>query len=343
MVQAGVDVTVLATSRQPGLPTEEEVEGVQIRRVPAWPADRDYYFAPEIWKVIRSGGWDVVHVQGVHTLVAPLAMLAARRAGIPYVVTFHTGGHSSRVREAIRGVQWAVLRPLLACAERLVGVSRFEARSFRDQLRLPAGRFAVIRNGGHLPPVSAERAPTVGTLIVSIGRLERYKGHQRLIAALPDILKRRSDARLLILGAGPYEAALRQLAREFGVAERVEIRAIPSADRSVMAATLASAALVTLLSDYEAHPIAVMEALALGRPVLVADTSGLSELAEDGLVTAIDPQSTPRQVAAAVLDQLAHPLVPDNVVLPSWDDCVASLLEVYDGAVGRTKESSCAS
>lgn len=333
LAHQGVDVTVLATACRPGLPACEVVDGVTIRRVPAWPAERDYYFAPGIWTIIREGGWDIVHVQGVHTLVAPLAMLAARSACIPYVLTFHTGGHSSRVRRSIRGVQWGMLRPLLARADRLIGVSRFEARDFSERLRLPAGQFTVIRNGAQLPPPPSSQQRPAGTLLVSIGRLERYKGHHRVIAALPAVLEHRPDARLLILGAGPCEEELRQQARALGVDGRVEIRAIPAADRVAMSTAVASADLVTLLSDYEAHPIAVLEALSLKRPVLVADTSGLRELAEDGLVTAIDIGSAPRAVAAAILRQLADPLVPTDIVLPSWEACVSELRAVYERAV----------
>jgi glycosyltransferase involved in cell wall biosynthesis len=96
-----------------------------------------------------------------------------------------------------------------------------------------------------------------------------------------------------------------------------------------MASELAKAALVVLLSDYETHPIMALEALALGRPVLVADTSGLSELAEKGLARAIPLQSTAQQVAAAILDQLRQPLAPPSIDLPTWDECAASLFSLY--------------
>src|SRR5207247_1956108 len=108
-------------------PAAETVDSVQLRRVPAWPANGDYYFAPGIVTAIRAGHWDLIHCQGIHTLVPPLAMIAARQASVPYLVTFHTGGHSIRWRNAIRRLQWAALRPLLAGAARLIGVSRFEA------------------------------------------------------------------------------------------------------------------------------------------------------------------------------------------------------------------------
>jgi glycosyltransferase involved in cell wall biosynthesis len=81
-----------------------------------------------------------------------------------------------------------------------------------------------------------------------VGRLERYKGHQRIISAMPAILAQRPDVRLRIAGEGPYEPDLRRLAARLGVAERVEIRALPIHDRSGMAGLMAGAALVAVLS-----------------------------------------------------------------------------------------------
>jgi glycosyltransferase involved in cell wall biosynthesis len=340
LARAGVAVTVLTTDRTGQLPGAEEVDGVQIRRVRAWPAQRDYCLAPAIAAVIQSGGWDIVHVQSYHTLVAPLAMWAAWRAQIPYIVTFHGGGHSSHLRNGLRAVQHLLLRPLLARAERLVAVANFEIEFYSQRLRLPAERFVYIPNGADIAKVEGATAPPPhSSLIASVGRLERYKGHQRVIAALPYILQQRPDIHLWIAGAGPYKSALERLAAKLGVADRVEIRAIPAADRTRMAAELAKAALVTVLSDYETHPIAALEALALGRSLLVTDTSGLRELAERGLARAVPLTSTASQVAAAVLEQLQHPLLPAALTLPSWDACARELLSLYQSCVGGEQAS----
>lgn len=340
LVTLGAEVTVLTTDPGGNLPANEQLEGVNIRRVGTWPKVEDFYFAPQMYGVITEGNWDVVHCQGIHTFVPPLAMFAAWKAKIPYIVTFHTGGHSSRLRNRIRGLQWKLLRPLLAGAERLVGVSRFEAKSFRKRLRLPGTLFTVIPNGSNLPDVG----PGAGAgpdpdLILSVGRLELYKGHHRIIAAMPHLLEARPGLRLRVLGSGPYEKTLHRLAEEFGVADKVHIGAIAASDRQGMASLLASASLVVLLSEYEAHPIAVMEALAAGRPVLGADTSGLAELAERGLVTTIPLNSSPQEVAAAILHQLEQAQVPPAVQLPTWDGCAKSLLALYS-AVGAGLKSA---
>ena len=336
LAQAGVQVSVLTTDREGKLTPCERVNEVHIRRVRAWPARRDYYFAPGIYRYIQQHKWDLIHIQSYHTLVAPLAMLAARQVKIPYVLTFHGGGHSSSLRKAARGSQLALLRPLLARAERLVALAHFEKDFFKDALHLPEECFVTIPNGADLPGSVQRLEPNrEETLIASIGRLERYKGHQRIIAAMPAILKERPETRLWIAGNGQYEPALRSLVKKLRIEDRVEFRAIPPDQRMKMAEEVSRASLVVLLSEYETHPIAILEALALGRPALVADTSGLSELCEQGLARAIPLESTPTQVAAAVLDQLRNPLIPMKINLPSWDDCAEGLLNLYREITAR--------
>lgn len=336
LARLGVDTTVLTTDMDGRLPVSENANGVKIRRVRAWPAREDLYFAPEIYRIISLGRWDVVHVQSYHTLVAPLAMFAAWRANIPYILTFHGGGHSSRLRHSLRGLQQWLLRPLLARAARLVAIAQFEVTLFSERLRLSQERFALIPNGADLPYVPEEEREAVDeNLIVSIGRLERYKGHQRVIAALPQILAERPDVRLWIAGEGPYEAQLWDLARKLGVDQRVDIHAIPAMERGRMARELSKVGLVMLLSEYETHPIAALEALALGRPVLVADTSGLSELAQRGMAEAIPVDSSTAQVAEAVNRNLNRPIKAGNLDIFSWDDCCASLLSLYGEVIGR--------
>lgn len=336
----GVDVTVLTTDPAGTLPSFESVAGVEIRRLKAYPAQRDYYLVPALYGAIAHGDWDLVHCQGIHTLVPPLAMLAAARNQTPFVVTFHTGGHSSRLRTSLRQAQWRALRPLLARAEALVGVSRFETELFRRALRLPRDRFTVINNGGRLPEAEAEPVSSGGPLIVSTGRLERYKGHQRVIAALGAVRREIPAARLLVLGQGPYENELRSLACRLGLGDAVEIRAIPPGDRSAMARTLRSAGVVTLMSEYEAHPVAAMEAVALGRPLVVAETSGLSEMVERGLAQGIALDASPEALAALLVRQLRSPQAPSAVQLPTWEDCTGSLLALYRAVVENPRCAS---
>jgi glycosyltransferase involved in cell wall biosynthesis len=324
----GFEITVLATDRSRRLPRQDVVEGISVLRVPSWPRRRDYYLAPGIAAVVRQRSWDLVHCQGIHTPVPLQAMIAARRAGIPYLVTFHTGGHSSRLRNAMRTTQWRLAGPLLRHAVSLVAVSRFEAVALARHARLGDERVVVIRNGGALPP------PRTGTVavpgrIVSSGRLERYKGHQRVIEALPHVMREIPEAHLLILGSGPYERNLYQLARDLGVSDRVTIKHLAPADRQGMATTLAESSVVAALSDYEAHPVAVMEALCVARPVVGYDIAGIGELVAEGWVRGVPYGAPASAVAQELVKAMSSRSLNDHIQLPSWDSCADQLAHVY--------------
>jgi glycosyltransferase involved in cell wall biosynthesis len=330
----GHDLELLTTDRSGRLPRRERVDGYTVRRFRAYPAGRDWYLSPGLfWAALRTR-YDVVHVQGIHTLVPPLAMLAAILRRTPFLLTFHTGGNSSAFREKARRTQFRLLPPLLRRARELVGVSEFEAHRFEEVMGLPAGSIRVIRNGGSLPPLAEPVTPEPG-LGVSVGRVERYKGHHRAIEALPYLLKTRPEARVEILGAGPYERELLALAEELGVDERVSIRFVPPVDRAQMAEAIARASVMTLLSDYEAHPVAVMEALTAGRPAVVSRTSGLTELADLGWVLGVDQHASAEETARAIDRQLDDPVVPDPAELPTWETCVAGVVDTYQSVLAR--------
>jgi glycosyltransferase involved in cell wall biosynthesis len=330
----GHDVTVLTTDLSGEQERFEQVDGARVIRVRAWPKGRDYYFAPGIFKTILTGKWDLIHCQGYHTLVAPVAMLAALQASIPFVLSFHSGGNSSKLRKAFRKWQRMMLRPLLNRAERLIAVSKFEAEFFSTQLNFSKDKFVVIPNGAYLPrPTFQPANPEIGPLILSVGRLERYKGHHRVLAALPTVMEDFPDAQLKIVGEGPYKADLLKMARDLKVTDHVSIGGLELNARKEMASLYMNADLVTLLSEYEAFPIAVLEALFLGRSVLVSDTSGLHELAEAGLVNTIPINCSVKEIATAILNQLREPLSPSQINPPSWDTCARDLLNLYQQVV----------
>jgi glycosyltransferase involved in cell wall biosynthesis len=334
-----IEVTVLTTDRTGELPRDEWINGVRVIRRKSWPRDGEQYFSPGIARVIRSGGWDLVHVQGSQTTVPTMAMLAALSARIPYVLTFHSGGHSSRTHGAITWIQNKINRPLLARAVELIAVSRFERARFHRITGIPLDRFTVIGNGGALPAVSADARPVPGSIVTS-GRLEKYKGHHRVIAALPMIRRSVPGATVTVLGSGPYEAALRELAQRLDVAEHVTFRHLLPDQRSEMAGILSRSAVMAALSSYEAHPVAVMEAVALGLPVVGSDVAGTGDLVEDGLVTGVDPEADDDTVARVLAHQLqtagTSPHRAPAFDLPTWESCTSKVAAVYRRVAGTT-------
>jgi glycosyltransferase involved in cell wall biosynthesis len=328
-----LDLTVLTTDRDGIRPVREEIAGFRVLRCRSYPRSRDYYFAPRLYGLVRNGRYDVMHCQGIHTAVPIIAMMAAIRAHIPYLVTFHTGGHSSGFRRRLRTVQWRALGPLLRHAATLVAVSRFEQEVFQKACRLQPSRFRLIQNGGSLLASSARTARIEGR-IVSSGRLERYKGHQRVIEALPIVQQSVPGATLHILGSGPYEARLRALVETLGLKDSVTIEYIAPGERQRMAESLGQAAAFAVLSDYEAHPVAVVEALALGIPAVGLDTAGTADLVADGLVAGVPRDAPPATIARILAAALSRPETGSPAGLPTWDKAADELARIYLNAAG---------
>jgi glycosyltransferase involved in cell wall biosynthesis len=265
-----------------------------------------------------------------------MAMLGALRARIPYVVTLHSGGHSSAFRRLIRPVQAWLLRPLLRRAKRIIAVSEFEADLFSRRLRLPRSAFAVIPSGVELPVTPDDSDRSGPPEVVSVGRLEGYKGHQRVVAAMPELTRACPGVRLRVLGSGGNEDELRSLAARLGVSEAVEIAGVPADQRGALGRVLHRASVVVALSAYESQGLAVQEALALGRPVLVSDSTALAELKRHENVLALPTSAGSDSVATAILQLVGAPAVTPPV-LPTWDDCVRAVTEVYEQALAGSR------
>lgn len=329
----GVQVTVLTTTLDHALPRREFIDGVSVVRVPAVQRTGDARLAPGLAAAIAAEPCDLIHIQSYHTLVAPMAMRAARAARIPYVATFHGGGHSGRIRSALRPTQMRALGPLLRSAQRLVAVASFEVDLYSDLLGVGTERFAVVPNGSELPPPSPTSHAIRRTRIASIGRLERYKGHHRVVAAMAKVVAARPDARLWIAGTGPEEGSLRRQIAQLDLHGYVEIRSIPSDDRAQMAERLAEVSVAVMMSDWETHPIAAVEALSAGARLVVADSSGLAELAARGFARAVSPDADADELAAAIVAEMDATAPVARPVLPTWDQCAAGLAAVYLHAV----------
>jgi glycosyltransferase involved in cell wall biosynthesis len=336
------EITVLATDRSRSKPRNDAIDGLPVLRVPSWPRTRDWFLAPAISGVVaRPRQWDLVHCQGIHTPVPVQAMRAARRARLPYVVTFHTGGHTLEHRNALRSIQWRLIGPLLGRADSLIAVSRFEAGKLATEARLGDKPISVIRNGGTLP-VPPPGIRIVPGRIVSPGRLERYKGHHRVIESLPYVMREIPEAHVVILGRGSYEAELRSLVARLGVSDRVTIGHVEPTDRQGMAAALAEASVVAAFSDYEAHPVVVMEALGIGRPVVGYATAGIGELVDEGLVHGVMPGASASDAAANLVRAMTQQDARTLPEMPTWDTTAQELAAVYRQVL-RTRQPVAAS
>jgi glycosyltransferase involved in cell wall biosynthesis len=114
--------------------------------------------------------------------------------------------------------------------------------------------------------------------LLSVGRLDGMKGHKRLLDAMPGLLRRFPGARLTIAGKGALDEPLKEKAQQLGLQESVEWAGfVQDTDRLYRESDI-----FILPSFYEGLPNVLIEALALGCPVVAADgAGGTRELMED--------------------------------------------------------------
>jgi PEP-CTERM/exosortase A-associated glycosyltransferase len=179
---------------------------------------------------------------------------------------------------------------------------------------LPADRVTVIPNAvdadafafGAPPDVALRRVLGLdgATVIGFVGSFYAYEGLDLLIAALPEILARRPEARVLLVGGGPQEAALRSLAQQLGVADKVVFTGrVPHADVQryysivdVLAYPRHSIRLTELVT-----PLKPLEAMAQGHLLVASDVGGHRELIRHGETGELFRAGSASALAEAIL------------------------------------------
>jgi glycosyltransferase involved in cell wall biosynthesis len=316
LAERGVAVHVV-TRLQPGLAAFERMGGVRVHRVGVararGAAGSLAFVAEGVRAVLRLARHvDVLHA---HQLLSPstVGLVAAPLARLPLIVNPHACGDIGDVGQLSRSALGrARLLAVVRRADAFVAVSR----PIRDELLgagAPPQRVWSIANGVDTdrfsPAPAAERAMirralglADGPLVVYTGRLAPEKGVDLLLEAWPAVRARSPAARLAILGAGPEEARLRELARARGVAPSVDfVGGLPDVAPHLRAADVA-----VLPSRTEGMPVALLEAMSCGLPVVATRVGGSAEVIEDEiagrLVAPEDPAALAAGLAEALLD-----------------------------------------
>lgn len=266
---------------------------------------------------IRRHGINVLHAHLSDSLA--WAALLQGRSAVPCLVSHHTTDLIDTVGIGRPLYGWTRRRLLYACS-RVVAHNIAVSDAVRDRLiaeaRVPAERVSVIENGLALPAAervaaSADRrrrrragaglATSGGPTVVAIGRLTREKGFDTLLRAVPAIQAVRPDARVVILGDGPYRDDLLRQRGQLGLDDSV---ALPGFVDDV-GAVLEQADVLAAPSHIEGLPMAVIEAMAWGLPVVVSDIPGHRDLVPDESTGLTVPLGDAAALAAGVLATLA--------------------------------------
>jgi glycosyltransferase involved in cell wall biosynthesis len=179
-------------------------------------------------------------------------------------------------------------------------------------------KFVIVRAGIERPPLPARDGPAPGAngsaqrpLVLCVARLSPEKGHAGLLQAFARIVAGGVDAQLELLGDGPDRARIEEQIRVLGLGERVKMRGQVSEDQVLEALTRAT--VLVLASFMEGLPVTLMEALALGVPVVAPCVAGIPELVEHGVSGLTFPPGDWDRLAQVLRELLADPALQQRL------------------------------
>jgi glycosyltransferase involved in cell wall biosynthesis len=195
-------------------------------------------------------------------------------------------------------------------------------------------QYRVIPNGVRLERFALPREPVRGRILM-VGRLAPPKRPDLALRALASVREAIPEAELHLVGDGTLRPRAEALTAELGLNGAVRFLG----DRDDVPELLATAECALLASDYEGCPLAVVEAMAAGVPVVATDSGGTGELVEAGRTGELGPRGDAQGLASALEHVLANPIRAAELGAAgrraaearlSLDGMVGSLVELYE-------------
>lgn len=263
-------------------------------------------------RFMRSRRIDVVHLHYPSSYQAYFPMLR-RLFGIPYIVTLHGGDIHEIDRKPPR--EQAALRRILRGASRINGVSKAlaaEVRSFdgaNENIgaiynRLPPALLVDIKRqaaAGGPPPDLPSRYFAI------VGNFHKVKGHDLAIDAWGRVGEKHPDVALVIVGDGPEREAYESRIAAAGLSESVVLTG--AMDRAGVISVIAGCEGFIVPSRHEGLGLVLMEAGAVGVPLICTDMAPFTELVSHEDTAFLVPPESPAAIADAVCRALDNPEV----------------------------------
>jgi len=246
-------------------------------------------------KLFRQIRPDIVHTHNAYPHVH--GSLAARWAGVPAVV--HTR-HGQRFGET-RRANWEFWFASLF-ADRLVAVSEDAAELSRVQDRLPARKVRCIWNGIDTSRF-AYRGPANKPVAISVARLSPEKDFPTLLRAIKLALPEVPELELRIVGGGGERIPLETLARDLGLGTHVQFLG----ERADVPELLADAGFFVSSSLTEGISLTLLEAAAVGLPIVATNVGGNPEIIVDGQTGTLVPAADAQKLASAIVELCRQP------------------------------------
>jgi glycosyltransferase involved in cell wall biosynthesis len=295
--QEGHDPFIYCTSHPGPLAAEAEAAGIPVRSF-GKSVGFSFRLIRQLAQSLREDRAEVLHPH--NAVVLHYGVAAARLARVPVVITTRHGGNLKWDPK----LEWIWTR-MVPRTDGVVFVSEGARDYFIERTHISRRNTHVIYNGIDLdkflrrPARPGSKLPQLR--FGAVGRLWPAKDHVSLTRAFAEIAAALPQAELHILGEGPCRPQITETAAALGVADRVKLH---GAGLDV-AGFLADLDVFVLSSLDEGLPIALMEAMAAGLPIISTRLPGLTEVAPEDTVALYCPPGQPSELAALML-KMAH-------------------------------------
>ena len=282
----------------------QEIDGIRVHRFRSIGTiatrEMKIFVTPAIIQRARNEirSFDVIHIHDYRGFQGTVIHHFARKYSIPYVLQAH--GSLPRIMDK-KSLKWLYDLlfgyRLLRDASKVVALSHLEAEQYKG-MGVPEGKIEVIPNGinlseySHLPPKGSFKKKfginDYEKIILYLGRIHRIKGIDILVKAFANVIEKLEDVRLVVVG--PDDGYLREieaLTKALKIEDKVLISGPLYGNYKLEA--YVDADVYVLPSRYETFPVAVLEAVACGTPVLLTENCGIAEYFKDKVGLVVKP------------------------------------------------------
>lgn len=363
MVKEGNEVTVVTYKESDNVKYYENDKGVEVYRVDNymirpnnfidWIMQLNFNMITKANEIInKNGKFDVIHAHD--WLVAYSAKSIKESYNIPLISTIHAteSGRNSGIHDEtqryINDSEWMLTYE----SSEVIVNSNYMKNEVQRLFGLPYDKINVIPNGVNLQLFSnvnidydfrRQYAMDNEKIILYVGRLVYEKGIQNLIAAMPKVLDRYHDSKLIICGRGGMIDELREQVKYLGIENKVYFAGY--CDSKKMQKMYKCADVAVFPSTYEPFGIVAIESMLSGTPTIVSDVGGLNEIIEHGVTGMKSYAGNANSIADSVLALLFDPKLCANISQNAikkvkenynWSKITDSTYYVYQLAIGKT-------
>ena len=363
MVKEGNEVTVVTYKDGDNVKYYENDKGVEVYRVDNymirpnnfidWIMQLNFNMITKANEIInKNGKFDVIHAHD--WLVAYSAKSIKESYNIPLISTIHAteSGRNSGIHDEtqryINDSEWMLTYE----SSEVIVNSNYMKNEVQRLFGLPYDKINVIPNGVNLQLFSnvnvdydfrRQYAMDNEKIILYVGRLVYEKGIQNLIAAMPKILDRYHDSKLIICGRGGMIDDLREQVKYLGIDNKVYFAGY--CDSKKMQKMYKCADVAVFPSTYEPFGIVAIESMLSGTPTIVSDVGGLNEIVEHGVTGmksyAGNANSIADSVLALLFDSKLCASISQNAIKKvkenyNWAKITDNTYYVYQLAIGKT-------